>query len=280
MKATLKALSLLSLLTLIACGQQNATLKAGDQNSHIIGGKAVPANSAVAHTTVAIFDVERSALCTGSLLTKNIVVTAAHCVQGGDPANYRIVFSTDLYAKNPEVRKVVAMTYNEKWDKADTASDDAKDLGDIGVIMFDGDLPKGYHPAKLLTDSSVITNGADVTLAGYGYTDGTAKNGEGTLRYTTVGVQDASFSPTEVELDQSQGKGACHGDSGGPAYIKGKNGKLALFGLTSRGENDPKDDCSVSSVYTNILSYQDWLKEAVASLQSKANAVHLVAKVN
>ena len=48
-------------------------------------------------------------------------------------------------------------------------------------------------------------------------------------------------------LDQEDGSGACHGDSGGPAFFE-KDGKTYLLGVTNRSYPDgAPDDCNIRS---------------------------------
>lgn len=279
MKFTCKALSLLSLVMLIGCAQNKGGLASnsdGKLTSSIIGGKPVPANTVVAKSTVAIYDVERGALCTGSIITQDVILTAAHCVQGGNPANYRIIFGL-VVDKTAEIRKVVAMKYNAKWDKSDQAAEETPDLGDVGIIKIDGALPDGYQPARMLSAKAPLKDGQEVMLAGYGLTDGVSKTGEGSLRYAVVKIKNAAFGKSEVLVDQSAGQGACHGDSGGPAYAKDADGKLSLFGITSRGINDPLDQCGSEAVYTNAVALKTWIKAALVAV-NKPKQARLVAR--
>ncbi len=66
---------------------------------------------------------------------------------------------------------------------------------------------------------------------------------------------------SEASLDQRRGTGACHGDSGGPAYLALEGG-YALWGVTSRGLNDPNDDCSQFAIYTKAMPYANWIVKA------------------
>src|SRR4051794_3232019 len=92
---TLKGASLaVSTLLLVACGGSKSSNNAGvGENVGIVGGAPVSvADPAAAHVVGLIFIMkaqpdqppeQRSmALCTGTLVTKDIVLTAAHCAAG------------------------------------------------------------------------------------------------------------------------------------------------------------------------------------------------------
>ena len=81
----------------------------------------------------------------------------------------------------------------------------------------------------------------------------------GSLNKDDVLVAEPIWGSTEVMLDQTGGKGACHGDSGGPAYAM-VNGQMQLFGITSRGVGDGTGpQCTHFSVYTNASAYASWI---------------------
>jgi hypothetical protein len=133
------------------------------------------------------------------------------------------------------------------------------------LVKFVGGLPAGFKAAKLLTDLTALKYGGDVMLAGYGISDGAAHTGAAILRSVVTQIKTAAFSKTEVLMDQTHGKGACHGDSGGPAYDT-INGEQLLFGVTSRGVDDPSNDCTRFSAYTAIPAYAAWVKSTMTAL--------------
>jgi secreted trypsin-like serine protease len=249
----------------------------GGNSDQIIGGKEVSASDPIAATTVAIVNKtpEGTALCTGSIVAKDLVITAGHCV-GPKKENMRVAFRTKLSGTGP-VMSIKGYVRHPDYD--DNGGTNDKNMNDIALIRIDGVLPEGYNTAKLLGNSADLTDGRDVTLAGYGITSGARatgvrKNastsdddGAGTLRKVDIAIKQARYSETEVLLDQTHGKGACHGDSGGPAFLT-QNGDLLLFGVTSRGAQETRTgECSGSVIYTNILAHAAFLKSAAAALK-------------
>lgn len=274
LKASKSLLSLVTLVALVGCGQTRGGIEsAQQQDASIIGGKAAVAGSLIAAQTVGLYDVSIGAMCSASILSSKFLLTAAHCVSSSKAANLVVIFGPTISPKGSALRKVSGFKYNKKWLNAG-ADLEARDLGDIAIIKFEGGLPAGYRAARLLGDTSLLAAGTDVLLAGYGHSDGVKKTGSGLLRRVVVKIEDAAFSATEVLLDQTKGKGACQGDSGGPAYVLEKDGKLSLFGITSRGEDDAFNTCGVKSVYTNALAYKSWIKAAVAALNAPKTALN------
>jgi secreted trypsin-like serine protease len=255
-------LAAIAATTLAACSpkSQESTVTSGAQTDGIIGGVDVPGNNKITRGIVAVYDSYSSQLCTGSLLEDNTVLTAAHCL-GSDVTKMFIIFGIQL-SGDSERRQADKMETSPEW-QAQLAKNVDPVSGDIGLIHFKGDIPAGYEPATLLTNVKSLKKNAKVVLAGYGITNGDTKVGAGTLRAANVKIVDPQSGPFEVKLDQTQGQGACHGDSGGPAYIY-KSGQYYLWGVTSRGSDDPKDSCTQFSIYTNALGYLDWINETTA----------------
>jgi len=227
----------------------------------IVGGQTVSDKDPIAASTVAV--TTGSALCSGSIIDTDLLVTAAHCVG----PNLYIVFNTNIDQPHANIARVMGYAVSSDW-KGPQAT--TKDQHDIALVRFEGALPEGYRPAKLLPPSDPLKNGEMVTLAGYGETDATSHAGVGVLRKTMVPIKDANFGKTEVLLDQTGDKGACHGDSGGPAFVS-MGGDYYLWGVTNRSyPATAADDCKHDSVYTNIDAYKDWLTQAAAKLRAKS----------
>ncbi|RYZ84694.1 MAG: trypsin-like serine protease [Proteobacteria bacterium] len=308
MKISFPVLFVAAVATLtVACAPVAQQSIQGSDQSGIIGGEKVAEGSALQKSIVAIYDVKRNALCTGSLIRDNVIMTAAHCI-GKTAGDHLIVFATDLEATfklaetNKEAflkvarRGVKTVTHTE-WGKEHK---DAEAWGDIALIQFAGKAPEGFVPATMLASSSSLKPGTPVILAGYGVTqdkltevkpsndpefkkgvdsgkifcddEDMAKakcfteevSGEGILHMTDVVVED-SFNATEIGLNQTKGKAACVGDSGGPAYLK-VGEEYHLWGVTSRGTRG----CNGFVLYTDAIALSQWVNEQVALLGTVA----------
>lgn len=258
---------LFSSLALTACAPQNQNPTSNlieTADSAIIGGSVVQAGDKITESIVAVYDASEGQLCTGSLLPNNLVLTAAHCV-GAYKEEMYIFFDLSLSAKS-ERRQVDKLEISPYWA---TRQRKEKNTGDIAILHFTGTVPAGYKPATFLPASqkSALKRGTTVVLAGYGITNGVTGEGAGTLKMTSVKVEDPLYSVSEVKLNQTEGTGACHGDSGGPAYVV-LNGKYYLWGITSRGVHDENNDCSKYSAYTSALYYKVWINRMAQKLST------------
>ena len=229
----------------------------------IIGGDTVSGSDPIAKSTAAL--LSGGALCTVSLLSVDLALTAAHCVEGAAAGTTKLVFDRSIAGK-PITRAVTGVI---QYSTYGSVTGEHPDTGDMALVRFSGGLPTGYTAASFWTSNSALSTGQWVTLAGYGITDGEEHTGSGTLRKTWVKVAQAKYGKTEIIFDQRFGQGACHGDSGGPAILA-SGGKNYVLGVTSRGYNDAKDDCSQYAVYTRVAPYKKWIKAAAKALGSTA----------
>lgn len=252
------------LLLLTACSPFKATETDLQPDADaIIGGIDIPEDHELSHSIVAVYNHFSKSMCTGSLTKNNIVITAAHCVPE-DLSHVFIIFTTNLtHAEKLEhlpyrtVDKAEISPYYEKNKMA------PKDQGDLALLRFTGSAPESYIPISMLLDASVLQKNVPVIVAGYGINEIKTRRGTGVLRAAYLKILDPDFSNTEISVDQSQGQSACHGDSGGPAYVYNTKTKtFALWGVTSRADNDPTDECSKVVIYTNLSAHLTWLNEA------------------
>lgn len=247
----------------------SANVALGSLSSHlsIIGGQPLLDGSAIANSVLALVAImpQGQGLCTASIIAPDLIVTAAHCVtdkagQTLSPKHLFLLFGTDAQTSTTYI-KADAVTVAPGW-LGDQSN--GIDEHDIGLVYFKTPLPAGYVPATLLPATDSLANAETVTLAGYGVAliNDQGGDGAGTLRSAEVTIQNSIYGHTEVLLDQSTGQGACHGDSGGPAYVL-KDGVYRLWGITNRGfPDDAPDDCAHQSIYTNIGAYADWITQS------------------
>lgn len=292
--------SLLGAMALVSCGPKSThTYQWNSDLNGIMNGQEVREKEPILASIVGLYNVKAQYICTGSLIAENIVMTAAHCIEGR-PSDMRVVFgpnidemmsSRELDVKNAHVLIVTDFKANTKWNpNADDTS--LGDRGDIALVKFKGPLPTGFKPATFLQDPSFLQRGTLVTVAGYGVNsvetrsidpkkyrnleqaiaDGEVicdynqsncmeveMSGDGILRQTKAPI--SVVVESEVMLDETKA-GTCSGDSGGPAYIE-KDGQYFLFGVTSRGTAF----CNDSGVYTNSLAYAGWIAETIPNLK-------------
>lgn len=288
------------MLILASCSPSSSnnsaqSFQATDPSSnHIIGGAESTAEFQKANGVVGLLIVfetkdgnQGAATCSGSAITPTIVVTAAHCLVLPEDAKSfvaaLVILETDFSKALEEfnnkdlshVRVVTNAKRHENYLRGRGTDND------IGLVSFQDALPADFQLAQLASPQleRTIRKGDLVTLAGFGVskykmnpvTHEPEGSGDGLLRQIE-GIRVVSLTATgeEITLDQSQGSGACHGDSGGPAYLKDAvTGKNILIGVTSRGTN-PQGLCNQQVIYTGVMGYADWIQKGLQELQVKS----------
>ncbi len=271
MKTTSMLLLLPLFLGLSACdSRQSHTLDSMMGGFDIVGGEAVAKEDPISKHIVALEHPFYGVFCTGVLVKKNVIITAAHCTGLMEESSYgfNVVFGADLRGKL-ERRKILGGKTTDKWPKlteAEITKIDAE-WGDLAMLKFEGEAPAGFEPARILGSADRLQQGMDVVLAGYGLA-AMPDTDPMKLMKATVKLTNPKLTPSEIQFDQYQGKGACHGDSGGPAFAT-INDKLFLIGITSRSATEAgAETCMEGSVYTSVAAHIDFLVKTAKFLDS------------
>jgi secreted trypsin-like serine protease len=194
-------------------------------------------------------------ICSGTLITPNVFLTAAHCTSfytqelapEGDVAYVSLDPSIpfgSLTSNKTELLSVAHVVSNPNFNQAQS------DSGDIGVLILDRDV-RGVTPATLpscgLLDQLVAQNGlktATFTNAGYGVQNRVVGGGVPFFQDLNPIPRMFSFSAfnslnggyMRLSQNNSTGNGGtCFGDSGGPNFLTVNNQQL-IVSITITGD--------------------------------------------
>ncbi len=204
-----------------------------------------------------------ASLCTGSVVSPHVVLTAAHCVSPalvGSGAIFNVFTGT---MPNSSTSLAVQTT------AFDTAFDSnhPENGHDVGVVVLTAAtnlVPLPYNRTPM--PQSMVGDAA--RIVGYGITSGSDTQG------TTAGTK-REAPTTLAHLDdlfvglQDGSHGICEGDSGGPAFMK-FNGEERIAGVTSFGfQNCPLTPPAGTPAGfeagndTNVGTYADFIDKQI-----------------
>jgi len=241
--------------------RQSPTAAQSDVKSaaKIINGQRPAEDSDLARSIVAVIakKAEGQALCTGTILTTDTVLTAAHCV-AESPSEVDIVFATDIHTANSEsLRRVDRFLQNPAYQGLAGHGE-----GDLAVLHFSGGLPENYEQVTFVPVHTELEIGQEIQVFGYGVIDPGSHSGAGVLRQAQTQILEI-YSSSQVLTDESR-SGVCFGDSGGPGFVQYK-GKWAQWGVASAVVSS---DCRTESIHTSVMSFEKWLNQAIDQLRS------------
>jgi hypothetical protein len=272
------------LLTLSVPGSASAHARPAPLRTpapQIIGGQPVTSGFRMMAFVINNLGDGQDALCTGTVLSSNVVLTAGHCgesVATGVPypaSQFTVITGALNWAApiGPHASGVSQVIVNPDFD-AETTHDDASLL----VLST----PTAAPAVRLATqpdDADALAPGAPAIVAGWGQTsaDGSAST---TLQQAATVVQSDSFCVTGaaqvgVVFDPgsqlctidapSDATGTCNGDSGGPVLGE-EDGALVQLGIISFG------DCATTqaSFMTRADAIATWADGEVATATPQA----------
>ncbi len=231
-------------------------------------------------------------LCTGTLISPTVVLSAAHCFVSPFVAAVAVALNNDIsQTKQEDVIFAEEIKINNGYNPIrvdDKNFVDGHPHGDLALLKLKKAVPADFKPAPIPTAASASLKAGDkITLAGFGVNAplqnrvdvdpqtgeekivplSTGNNGSGVLRVVRdVPISKVTPDGKELAVDETLKKNACHGDSGGPAYKKNAAGKLVLVGVVSRGTNRI-GNCDQVGVFTDVKGYLNWINTTAQALQ-------------
>jgi len=229
-------------------------------------GNAPAADPALVRHLVMI--VGSHGFCTATVVARDLVLTAAHCVPPG--TDYKLI--ERVGADTPQFADVARIVRHPQFSMDAYLAHRA--TADVALLKLARPLDGRLAPAPLAAPARPVTPGDVLTVAGFGLAaPGDGRSG-GTARaalLTVTGVpgtlQIRLFDP--ATRGERAGLGACTGDSGAPAF-DASGGRPAIIGVVSwtTGPN-LSDGCGGLTGLTPLTRYKDWIIRAAQEMGSR-----------
>jgi secreted trypsin-like serine protease len=227
----------------------------------IVGG-AEPASEAVARHVVMVVGARGSA-CTGTAIARNLVLTAAHCLQPG--ARHSVV-AADA-GRSTRMTRVESFERHSEFDLE--TSLEHRETPDVALVKLAEPLPSRVLPAAIGTRDFFLI-GDRFIVAGYGIDIFRGAGSFGTLRSAMLM---AMQYPSSLQLrladpatrGERAGLGVCSGDSGGPVF-EDSGGRLTLVAVISWSTGPNDAGCGGLTGVTPLARYRDWIVTTAGKL--------------
>ena len=206
------------------------------------------------HTHVIMIVSDRGSLCSGIVMDRRTVLTAAHCVFAA--GSYRLHWRDE--AGQPVLAEPARISLHPDF-HADAAKTRQRSV-DLAVITSKDDLPISFTPSPLMPATTPPPEkGTALTIVGYGLTREHDPNSAGVLNTVTLPViMPYGQGRILVWLGNSQA-GACAGDSGGGIFTA--DGRLMAITVWSEGQG--KNLCGALTQGLLIAPQRAWIAKQV-----------------
>lgn len=203
-----------------------------DRPKGIFGGVEVEDTDPVSLSSIALIEGDGEQVCSGTLITPNMIVSAAHCftkfspyyVSFGSEVAQKVFWTDDLSdrRKFPNFREITSYKVHPDYDSSvsNENAEETRPSNDIAIAFIEDGAPEGFTPARVIAPGSALTT--DITIAGFGAFPEYDPLDPEPPRLRKVDTFIGAFLPQSkmIKDGPNPGKGSCVRDSGGSIYLR------------------------------------------------------------
>lgn len=176
-----------------------------------LGGAMASGDAGLAAHVVMVLG-SRGQVCSGTLISQRVIVTAAHCTVGAP--QLAVAYIED---GRPVLQAVQSVARNPGFSSKTAVS------VDIALLKLSEALPARFRPVSIDGGAAAASIGENLTVAGYGLSVDSDVKSAGTLRSANVALLPKLY-PRFMRLGGEANLARfaiCKGDSGGPVLSGG-----------------------------------------------------------
>lgn len=252
-------------LALLAASCSPAEPTVNLREEPIVGGQAAPDGYLPAVGALVAYSWGQvMPFCTGTLVSDQIIISAAHCVKAigseipsGTPIGFFYGTSVKASGASSKILPIASWQAHPSY-KGGNPPAALTNWYDIAYLKLAK--PTTIAPIKLIRPSELglLKYGTELLIAGYGLTSAQNQSSSGTKYYAKTTL--AGVGQSELLLGGKGKPQTCSGDSGGPTLLDAGKGSedWRLVGVTSRGDQY----CMLESVDTRVDAFLSWIHSA------------------
>ncbi|XP_055910849.1 uncharacterized protein LOC129945214 [Eupeodes corollae] len=254
-------------------------------DGRIVGGQSAKSGQFPYQAGLVIRLNEGSTFCGGTLISKQSVLTAAHCCERAKEMTV-ILGSVQIFNKTEPSRKEMVVSGNnikihEKWSSQ-------QNTNDICILKLPEQVPlsENIAIANLPRDDSKDFNNESVIGSGWGRDSDNSHTVSPVLRYGKMKILSnfvcrlyfmGSVYDTNICTNGRGGVSTCNGDSGGPIVLeKNFQRNPIIVGITSFGS---ARGCERGwpAVYTRVSKYLSWINKILLLLPLRHSKMTVIS---